>query len=513
MDKNLVVAIALSFLVYLGWFYYMEKNYKTAEPPSVPRSAQTFSQSTSQVQPGPSALAETLQAPLRRAAVPAWSERTVLGGGKAVVISRGAAFASFRFADPAGEVELVESATPGLFATNVGADFQKPTQGPSTPLSFTAALPRGLRLTKEFLPGTKNVLPRIRMSFANSSARALKTPAWTLSLGPGLGTTAGDAETNAKALRVAALTIPEPPSTRGKVLDFKQGLQAGAFQWMAVDNRYFLAAVLPAPIDLARIEVPEPAELLLTFKERIVPPRGETAWDIPYYLGSKGYIELSRYKEGLERSVNLGYFSQLAEFALKTLYACHRLTGNWGWAIILLTLLIQTLLFPMTLKTFKTQAAMRKLQPEVARLQQRYAKDPQKLQAEMMDLYRKEGANPLGGCLPMLVQIPVFYALYGALRNAWELHGAAWIWWIRDLSAKDPYYVLPVVMGGLMFLQNRMGQQLPDPAQARMMKWMPVIFTFMFLKLPSGLVLYWLTNSLATTLIQAGFRNKFAAAT
>ena len=513
MDKNLVLAIALSFLVYIGWFYYMEKNYKTAAPPSVPQVMQTLARSSSQAQPTPLTMPGTLQARPRHATVPAWSEQTTLGGGKAVIVSRGAALASFRFADPAGEVELVESATPGLFATNAGADFQKPAQGAMAPLSFAAALPGGLLLTKEFIPGTENVLPRIRMSFANHSSGALRTPSWTLSLGPGLGTTAGDAETNAKALRVAALTVPDPPSARGKVLDLKQGLQAGAFQWLAVDNRYFLAAVLPVSSDLARIEVPEPAKLLLTFKDRVVPPRGETTWDIPYYLGSKGYIELSRYKEGLERSVNLGYFSQLAEFALKTLYACHRLTGNWGWAIILLTLLIQTLLFPMTLKTFKTQAAMRKLQPEVARIQQRYAKDPQKLQAEMMELYRKEGANPLGGCLPMLVQIPVFYALYGALRNAWELHGAAWIWWIHDLSAKDPYYALPVVMGGLMFLQNRMGQQLPDPAQARMMKWMPVVFTFMFLKLPSGLVLYWLTNSLATTLIQAGFRNRFAAAT
>ncbi len=351
------------------------------------------------------------------------------------------------------------------------------------------------------------------MSFRNASARAQQTPAWSFSLGPGLGTTAGDAETNAKALRVAALTVPDPPSSRGKVLDLKTGPQSGSFQWLAVDNRYFLAAVLPPRGDLADIEVPEAAMLRLTFKNREVPAHGEAVWDIPYYLGSKGYIELSRYKAGLERSVNLGYFSQLAEFALKTLYACHRLTGNWGWAIILLTILIQGLLFPMTLKTFKTQAAMRRLQPEIARLQQRYSKDSQRLQSEMMELYRKEGANPLGGCLPMLVQIPVFYALYGALRNAWELHGAAWIWWIRDLSAKDPYYVLPVVMGLLMLLQNRMGQQLPDPAQARMMKWMPVIFTFMFLKLPSGLVLYWLTNSLASTLIQAGFKNRFAAAT
>jgi YidC/Oxa1 family membrane protein insertase len=141
-------------------------------------------------------------------------------------------------------------------------------------------------------------------------------------------------------------------------------------------------------------------------------------------------------------------------------------------------------------------ALMKKIQPEMQEIQKRYKEDPKRMNQEVMDLYKRHGTNPLGGCLPMLLQIPVFFALFTALRNSWNLHGAPFVFWIRDLSAKDPYYVLPLVMGAVMFLQQHLNPQTGDPAQAKMMKWMPVIFTFMFLSFPSGLVMYWLINSL-----------------
>ena len=144
---------------------------------------------------------------------------------------------------------------------------------------------------------------------------------------------------------------------------------------------------------------------------------------------------------------------------------------------------------------------MKKLQPEVAKLQKKYADDSQKLSAATMELYKTKGANPLGGCLPMVLQMPIFIALFNALRNSWELHGAVWIFWIKDLSAKDPYYVLPIVMGGLMFLQSKMNPPAGGPAQQKIMMFMPLIFTFMFMNFPSGLVLYWLTNSLVSTAV------------
>jgi YidC/Oxa1 family membrane protein insertase len=243
-------------------------------------------------------------------------------------------------------------------------------------------------------------------------------------------------------------------------------------------------------------------------------PGQSKIWEIPYYVGAKDNALLHRYGKGLDRAINLGYFSQLGRLILRILNRMHSLTNNWGWAIILMTMLIQAALFPLTYKSLKAQAAMRRLQPEITRLQQRYAKDAQKLNVEMMELYKKNGANPIGGCLPMVLQMPVFISLYNSLRSSWELHAAPWMFWIKDLSARDPYYILPVVMGGLMYGQNKLNAQAGgDPTQQQMMTWMPVIFTFMFLKFPAGLVLYWLTNSLANALVQIALKNHFAKTT
>ena len=196
---------------------------------------------------------------------------------------------------------------------------------------------------------------------------------------------------------------------------------------------------------------------------------------------------------------------------LEALEHLHGITGNWGWAILVLTLILQGILFPLTWKSLRAAASMKKLQPEIAKLQQKYADDSQKLSAATMELYKTKGANPLGGCLPMVLQMPIFIALFNALRNSWELHGAGWIFWIRDLSAKDPYYVLPIVMGGLMFLQSKMNPPAGDPAQQKVMMFMPLIFTFMFMNFPSGLVLYWLTNSLVSTVVQVALKERLEA--
>jgi YidC/Oxa1 family membrane protein insertase len=214
---------------------------------------------------------------------------------------------------------------------------------------------------------------------------------------------------------------------------------------------------------------------------------------------------------GLERAIDFGVFAELGRGMLAALEWLHRATGNWGWAIVLLTLALQTLLLPLTWKSLRAAAVMRKVQPEISRLQQRYADEPQKLNAEMMELYKRAGANPLGGCLPMVLQMPIFIALFNALRNSWELHGTGWILWIHDLSAKDPFYALPIVMGGLMYFQGKLNPPAGDPSQQKMMAMMPLVFTFMFLKFPSGLVLYWLTNSLVSTTLQLALKDRLEA--
>jgi YidC/Oxa1 family membrane protein insertase len=170
--------------------------------------------------------------------------------------------------------------------------------------------------------------------------------------------------------------------------------------------------------------------------------------------------------------------------------------GNWGVAIILLTVLVKGALYPLSAASYRSMANMRRVAPQMKRLQERYADDRQKLSQEMMALYKKENVNPLGGCLPMLLPMPIFIALYWVLFESVELRQAPFFLWINDLSVMDPYFVLPLLMGGSMFIQQLLSPAVGDPMQVRMMKLMPIMFTVLFLFFPAGLVLYWLVNNL-----------------
>jgi YidC/Oxa1 family membrane protein insertase len=187
-----------------------------------------------------------------------------------------------------------------------------------------------------------------------------------------------------------------------------------------------------------------------------------------------------------------------------------RVTHNYGWAIVVLTMIIQVIVFPLTRKNFEHAARMRELQPQLKKLQDQFKNDPKRMQVETFNLYKKNGMRFMGmeGCFPMLLQIPIFIALYNTLRSVYELRGAPWIFWIKDLSAHDPYYVLPIIMGAGMMAQQKLTTAPADKAQAQMMMFMPIIFTFMFLKLPAGLVLYWCINSIMSIMIQRLFVKK-----
>jgi len=215
------------------------------------------------------------------------------------------------------------------------------------------------------------------------------------------------------------------------------------------------------------------------------------------YIGPKEHKILNAIDPILTNAIEYGWFT----FAAKPLFAVlswlHGIFGNWGWAIIALTALIRAILYPLTYKGMVSMQKMKELAPKLKELKAKYGKDPQKLNQMTMEMYKKHGANPLGGCLPMLLQIPVFFALYRTLLNAVELQGAPWILWINDLSRMDPYYVLPILMGASMFLQQRMTpNNFTDPMQEKVFKYLPVVFTFFFVTFPSGLVLYWFTNNL-----------------
>lgn len=221
------------------------------------------------------------------------------------------------------------------------------------------------------------------------------------------------------------------------------------------------------------------------------------------YIGQKNYKTLKSIDPVLTNAIEYGWFT----FASKPLFALlswlHGIFGNWGWSIIALTAIIRFVLYPLTYKGMVSMQKMKDLAPKIKELKERYKGDPQRLNQATMDMYKKNGANPLGGCLPMLMQIPVFFAIYRVLLNAVELQGAPWILWIEDLSRMDPYYIMPLLMGASMFLQQRMTpNNFSDPMQEKVMKWLPVIFTFFFVTFPSGLVLYWFVNNLFSILQQ-----------
>ena len=214
------------------------------------------------------------------------------------------------------------------------------------------------------------------------------------------------------------------------------------------------------------------------------------------YVGPKEQPRLEKAAPNLVLSVDYGYLTIIAEPIHWLLTKIHKVVGNWGWSIILLTLVIKLAFFHLSATSYKSMARMRKLQPRLKALKERYGDDRQKMNQAMMDIYKKEKINPLGGCLPILVQIPVFISLYWVLQESVEMRQAPWILWIHDLSTKDPYFVLPVIMGISMLVQQRLNPTPLDPIQAKVMMVLPIVFTVFFAFFPSGLVLYWVVNNL-----------------
>lgn len=193
--------------------------------------------------------------------------------------------------------------------------------------------------------------------------------------------------------------------------------------------------------------------------------------------------------------MDYGYLTVIAQPLFWLLELIHSVIRNWGWSIIVLTILIKAAFFKLSETSYKSMANMRRLAPMMAKLKDRYGDDKQRLNQAMMDFYKKEKINPLGGCLPILVQIPVFISLYWVLLESVELRQAPFMLWIQDLSTKDPYYVLPLIMGATMFIQQKLNPAPPDPIQAKVMMALPFVFTVFFLWFPAGLVLYWVVNN------------------
>lgn len=243
-----------------------------------------------------------------------------------------------------------------------------------------------------------------------------------------------------------------------------------------------------------------------------VEPGTRLSFSTPLYAGPQEQKTLTALAPGLDYVVDYGWLTPIAAPIFWTLQKIHQLVGNWGWSIVILTILIKLMFFPLSAKSYKSMAQMRGLTPRLQKLKEQFGDDRQKLHQAMMDLYKTEKINPLGGCLPVIVQIPVFIALYWALLGSVEMRQAPFMLWIQDLSAPDPYYVLPILMGLTMLIQTRLNPTPPDPIQAKVMMIMPVAFSIFFFFFPAGLVLYWLVNNLISIAQQWYITRKVEAA-
>lgn len=361
---------------------------------------------------------------------------------------------------------------------------------------------------------------------------------WQLLVGPGLRNPGEDEETRFARRAATYAQGEEIEDVEASKAKEREMISASGLSWVALQDQYFLTSVLPleglrdVAVEPMLFEADE--ERVATFRQRpveladdeedlgvelrllLAPSDNHLKFDA--YLGSKQFDRLSALPGGLERTVDLGIFGILARPLLVALRWIHdNIVGNFGWAIILLTVLLRIVLFPLNHKSISSMQKMQELNPKMQAIKAKYRgklKDKKgrpnseasaKQNQEIMALYKQEGVNPAAGCLPMLLQMPVLFAFYRLLSAAVELRHSEWLW-ISDLSSRDPIYVLPLVMGASMFVQQKMTPSQADPMQRKMFMLMPIMFTVLFLGFPAGMVLYWLTNNLLAIAQQVGYK-------
>jgi YidC/Oxa1 family membrane protein insertase len=431
---------------------------------------------------------------------------------KAVVDNLRGGITSWRLRDypygkktPEAAGEPVEILLPGHGAGALGITFTDPLSESSfsTPLTVEEdgeiLVLQGvdqyglvMRRTYRFNPESYDVELEIRFENHSESVRNLS---WEVYLGPGLDRyrMEGGGPDRPEAVAFAGDKIDKV-----KVKSPGQSVVVGTPAWMGIRDRYFLAAIAPLEGGLtgfARKTAESQLEIGFRAEPTTLVPRQVTSYRLLCYLGPKEQGRLTGYGIGLDKSINYGWFSWLALPLLTILNFFYSYLRNWGLAILALTLVVKLALFPITQGMYRSMRKMQSLQPQIQALKKKYKDDSKALQSATMALYKEYKVNPMAGCLPMVVQIPVFFALYRVLYNAIELRGASFLY-IPDLSQKDPYYITPLLMGATMILQQRLSPTSADPKQAKMMMFMPIIFTAMFLNFSSGLVLYFLFSNI-----------------
>lgn len=532
MEKRVILFLILSLLIVLGWNFLAGKMGWLPEPPpeEMQETAKPGGREATPSEPVPAgepALAR--EEPAREVVAPSGAPVTAPppAGEELIVVetdlytarfsNRGAVIQGWelakytspseegpvpvelmykegRFLKPlaikAGDDDLTETLRDGLY--RVSRDFDRlDARHPVGHLSFVYREPeRGVTLEKEltFHYGSYVVDVHVR-------AKGLPKE-WGLNL----GTNFGIVEWGEGFIGIMGPAFLIGDEVEKEVPDDRL-VRTGSVRWLALQDKYFISALIPEGAQA--VGVTKEGDNLVSGYVRA--PAGESA-TMRLYAGPKAYDRLKAFGIRLEETIDFGWFIYgswdivrwIAKPLFQVLRFFHEYTQNYGWSIILLTVCIKLLFVPLQYKSYKSMKDMQVVQPKMQELQKKYKDDREKLNRELMKLYKEHKVNPLGGCLPMLMQMPVFIALFNILYMTIDLRQAPFVLWITDLSVPDPFYVLPILMGASMVLQQKIMPTAMDPTQAKMMLMLPVFLTFIFLNFAAGLVLYWLTNNVLT---------------
>lgn len=534
MEKRLLLAFVLSLAVFIGWGAFIAQFQpppvkksdiaKTSEQPRVSspgESPTTSAPLTSRPQSGSSST--VTPAPVVPNPFPGNEQEVQIESGEIhyVFSNKGGVLKQIllpRFKNDDGDViNLIknpdnltaalslQSDDPEITSILKNAYYEASTtsivlseSSPEGTLTFTLKHESGLEVFREFKFRLNDYAMEIKTRIT-APPLASKNLQYEIVLGPGMG---GNISSQTDYIVFSGATvfnnnerIEHPPEDLTA-----KAYHRGELSWVAFQNKYFGSALVPVQGSKAGVVFKEKDQVFVGLEYESV-QSAATASHL-FYAGTKELEILEEKGNHLVRMIDYGWFGNKFAFLvkplLKVLAYFYGVTQNYGWSIIFLTIIIKLLFFPLTHKSFKSMKGMQKIQPYVKVIQERNKDDRQKMNEELLELYKKHKVNPVGGCLPMLLQIPVFIALYHALFFSIELRGAPFIGWITDLSVQDPYYVTPVLMGITMFLQQKMTPSVGDPMQQKIMMFLPIIFTFLFISFPAGLVIYWTVNNMLT---------------
>jgi YidC/Oxa1 family membrane protein insertase len=525
MEKRLIVAIVLSFLVLMGYQLLIVKPKQKAEMQAVTAAERAAPPQAQKSSPAPPAESETkpavqAAAPQNLAAVGASAEEEIVVETslyRAVWSNRGAVLKSwtlkkyssdakepldlvaasdrelghFPFSLEAGDQALSDALNSALYeSSGTKLDLR---DGATGEIRFTYSDGTSVQAEKTFRFTGGAYVVGIETRVAKDGQVIVPSLLW----GPGIGTPSGEAVKQPVGSNMGAAIY-----TGGKVYridERKYKADQSAFNfvsWAAYEENYFTALfVLPpqkgqaAFLQEAVAQGQAPAYVL-----SVTEP--ETA-----FIGPKDFDTLRAFGHDTRKVINFGMFGSIAEILLISVKFFHKVVPNWGLAIILLTIVIKIIFFPLTYSSTKSMARMAELQPKIKAIRSKYKKaktdiaQRRQMNEDMMKLYKEHGVNPAGGCLPLLIQLPIFWGVFRMLSAAVEFHHAPFVLWIQDLSVKDPYYVTPILMGITQFISQKMTPTSADPSQAKMMLIMPFVMTIFFMNFQSGLVLYWLTTN------------------